>query len=61
MTDKRPASPLLRNSTGLDQSIPSSTVLTAWPLEGHPTFLLVVVVVVLFFLFLFALAITAAQ
>lgn len=60
MMDKRPASPLLRNSTGLNQSIPSSTVLTAWPLEGHPTFL-VVVVVVLFFLFLFALAITAAQ
>lgn len=59
MMDKRPASPLLRNSTGLNQSIPSSTVLTAWPLEGHPTFL--VVVVVLFFLFLFALAITAAQ
>lgn len=56
MTDKRPASPLPRNSTGLNQSILSPTVLTAWPLEGHPIFL---VVVVLFSLFLFALAITA--
>lgn len=56
MMDKRPTSPLPRNSTGPNQSIPSLTVLTAWPLEGHPTlFVVVVVVVAVFFIFVLLL------
>lgn len=47
MMNERPTSPLPRNSSGPNQTIPSPTVLTAWPLEGHLTF------VVVLFCFLF--------